>query len=464
MDNRMEPERVLNAITDMLGVGVIHIAESGPVAANEAMGRFATLGGGIDRFVTAKIQGVTELSIPDAEGGRRVFAISHAQGFGPALLLVEDVTERRQAEETLASVALFPGQNPFPVLRVDGDCSLLHANNASLPLLAHWRVGETRRLPDRWCELVRRVLAHGERREVEETVGSRVYSLMLVPLPGLGYVNIYGADVTDRVMAERQLQVINDDLDRRISERTAALVAAKEAAELASRAKSEFLAAVSHELRTPLNAIIGFAEVMETGVFGSVENPRYQEYLGDILSSGRHLLKVIEDILDVSRIEEGRVSLCLEAVDVAELAIAARRLVMERARVAEVTLENRIEAGIGSVTGDRRRLLQILANLLSNAIKFTPAGGTVTLSARRVGDEAIEWTIADTGIGMAADEITLALQTFRQVDGRVARRYDGLGLGLPLAHAFTEMHGGTLFIASEKGRGTTVTVRLPVAG
>ena len=236
---------------------------------------------------------------------------------------------------------------------------------------------------------------------------------------------------------------------------------AKEMAETASRAKTEFLANMSHELRTPLNAIIGFAEIMQMELLGPMGSEQYRGYAADIHDSARHLLGLINDILDVSKIEAGKADLNEQDVDVVRLIDSVVRLIGERAQRAEVALSSRIEGEIPPFYGDDRKLKQILLNLLSNAVKFTPGGGRVELSARidETGDLLL--AVADTGIGIAPGDLERVMQPFAQVDSRLNRRYEGTGLGLPLTRGLVELHGGTMTIESELDRGTTVTVRLP---
>jgi PAS domain S-box-containing protein len=239
------------------------------------------------------------------------------------------------------------------------------------------------------------------------------------------------------------------------------LVAAKEQAEAASHAKSEFLANMSHELRTPLNAIIGFSELMEGGFFGPLPQ-RYAEYAHDISSSARHLLEVINDILDLAKVEAGQLGLRCDSVATDALVRGCARLVAERADGSGIALEVGGDADVAPIWGDHTRLRQIVLNLLSNAVKFTPKGGRVTIDARNEGAEVV-LRVGDSGIGMSAGEIAIALQPFSQIESAMTRRQDGTGLGLPLTKALTERHGGRLTIASTPGVGTTVEVRLPAA-
>ncbi|MBL8836212.1 MAG: hypothetical protein JNL66_08210 [Alphaproteobacteria bacterium] len=231
---------------------------------------------------------------------------------------------------------------------------------------------------------------------------------------------------------------------------------------LASRTKSEFLANMSHELRTPLNAIIGFSQVMAQQMLGPMGNAKYLEYAGDVEKSGRHLLAIINDILDISKIEAGRFELQKAPLDPTAVLQLCERLVHERAREAGLMLI--LDSGgsnLPLIEADETKLKQILLNLLSNAIKFTPPGNEVRLGARVEG-RSITFTVADQGIGMTPPELAMALEPFRQVDNSLSRRHDGTGLGLPLAKRLTELHGGTFDIASAKDVGTTVHVRLPL--
>ena len=229
--------------------------------------------------------------------------------------------------------------------------------------------------------------------------------------------------------------------------------------ELANKHKSEFLANMSHELRTPLNAIIGFSEVLSEKMFGEV-NDKQLEYLLDIHSSGHHLLSLINDILDLSKIEAGRMELDLASVNLPMLLDNCTTLVRERASRQGLTLRLEIDDGLGDWVVDIRKLKQVVINLLSNAVKFTPAGGRVTLRARRL-ESSVEIAVDDTGVGIAADQQALVFEEFRQAGGDYLRKSEGTGLGLSLARRFVELHGGTMRVESEPGRGSTFAFTLP---
>jgi len=229
--------------------------------------------------------------------------------------------------------------------------------------------------------------------------------------------------------------------------------------ELANRHKSEFLANVSHELRTPLNAIIGFSEVLRERMFGEI-NEKQAEYLEDIHSSGKHLLALINDILNLSKIEAGRMDLELSSFDLREALQSAVSLVRERATRQGIALTLHVDADVGEWVGDERKLKQIMLNLLSNAVKFTPDGGTVGVDVRE-SEGAAQIRISDTGVGIAQDHLHLIFEEFRQVGTDHVRKSEGTGLGLALTRRFVELHGGTITVESELGKGSTFTVLLP---
>ncbi|MEK1850475.1 MAG: ATP-binding protein [Phyllobacterium sp.] len=233
----------------------------------------------------------------------------------------------------------------------------------------------------------------------------------------------------------------------------------KERAEAANRAKSEFLANMSHELRTPLNAIIGFSEIMQSGTFGELGSDRYVEYVHDIHTSGNYLLNVINDILDMSKIEAGHFSLDREEVDLCPLIRETVRVVSLQAQEKDVKVETRIAESV-TVNADRRAIKQILLNLLSNAVKFTGTGGRISVRARKVSG-ALVFTIEDTGCGIPKSALKKIGQPFEQVENQFTKSHAGSGLGLAISRSLTELHGGALKIRSTEGVGTIVSVRIP---
>jgi len=247
----------------------------------------------------------------------------------------------------------------------------------------------------------------------------------------------------------------------RLRQAEAAADAARQQAEAANQAKSAFLARVSHELSTPLNAVLGFSELLGSEWLGPLGNPRYREFANDIHTSGKHLLSLIDDILDLSRIEAGRIELREEDIAVAELVDAVGRVLRQRAEAGGLDFSTAVPDGLPPVRGDPRALKQVLLNLLSNAIQFTPSGGRVGCSARRSPDGGLCLEVVDSGIGIATSDIAKALEPFGQIDSALARRHRGAGLGLPISRALVELHGGRLDLASEIGKGTTASIRLP---
>ena len=258
------------------------------------------------------------------------------------------------------------------------------------------------------------------------------------------------SSIEQRERIENALKVLNEDL-----------VISRDESVFANRTKSEFLANMSHELRTPLNAILGFSELMGSGTLGPLGNPKYEEYAKDINDSGRHLLALIDDILDLSKVEAGRLELDEEDIDVARAIRSCMVLVKERARNGGVKLITDIPHGLPALRADQRKLKQILVNLLSNAVKFTPADGEVTLKVWSRPDSGYVFQVIDTGIGIALADIPTALSPFGQIDSQLDRKFEGTGLGLPLTKSLVEVHGGSLDLQSEVGAGTTVTVRFP---
>jgi signal transduction histidine kinase len=262
------------------------------------------------------------------------------------------------------------------------------------------------------------------------------------PMPDGGSVTTF-TDITERKRAEE------------------ALHAAKEEAEVANRAKTEFLANVTHELRTPLNAVIGLSELMNEAMFGPLGHPKYTEYAKDITESGRHLLELIEDILDLSRIEVGKLKIYEEQIDVVKVVSACMMILRSRAEAGGVEIQTLLPEALPPLMADARKLKQILLNILSNAIKFTPAGGTVTLQAYVEKDGGFVFMVRDTGIGIACEHLSTVMAPFGQVDSSLSRKYQGTGLGLPLTKALVELHGGRMELVSVVDVGTEVTIRFP---
>jgi len=305
---------------------------------------------------------------------------------------------------------------------------------------------------------------------IRETISGMIMAILLAfaVLYGALFLIVRRADLIlkDQYQAlltsREKIQAHNEELQREISERIRIekeLISASEAAQAANRAKSEFLANMSHELRTPLNAVIGFSEAMLQEVFGPIRNQRYVNYVRDIGSAGRHLLAIINDILDLSKVEAGQDKLDAEDMDICEHVGSCLALLQGWAEKAEVNLKADLPDDPMVIRADARKFRQILLNLVSNAIKFTPAGGEVAIKTWRDQDRCCVVQVSDTGIGMSPGDIPKAMSIFGQVDSGLARQYEGTGLGLPLAKRFADLHGATLEVESGVGVGTTVTVR-----
>ncbi|HEX2591634.1 MAG TPA: MHYT domain-containing protein [Rhizomicrobium sp.] len=253
-----------------------------------------------------------------------------------------------------------------------------------------------------------------------------------------------------------RLEATKEELERTSEELRTALVRA----DAGNRTKARFLANMSHELRTPLNAVLGFSDFVLSEPFGPLGSERYKDYIKDIHQGGSHLLSLVNDVLDLSRLDANQVELRDETVEIAALFHDALNLVSPQAAQGGIAIAVELPTGLPAIQVDRRRLCQAIVNLLMNAVKFTPPGGRVTLSANHCGGE-LGIAIADTGIGIAEKDIPKAFERFGQVDSRLARKYQGSGLGLPLARQLAELHGGRFELQSKEGVGTTVTITLP---
>ena len=290
-------------------------------------------------------------------------------------------------------------------------------------------------------DILRRLADTGEMREIE--IGGSWYLVAACGLSDGGMVLTF-SDIS--VLKEREVE----------------LAEAKMSAESASRLKSQFLATMSHELRTPLNAILGFSEVIRDGVFGRTDTSvgKYAEYAGSIHTSGRHLLALISEILDLSKIEAGSYILEMRTIDLREIVQGALTIVSPAAEKAGVELRSALPDAEVWFIADERAVRQIAINLLANAVKFTPRGGRVTVEVSAA-DSAVEFTVSDTGIGIAQEHLPAVFEPFRQVDSSIRRRHEGTGLGLAITKRLVELHGGVLTLDSELAVGTTVRVKLP---
>ncbi|HEX2117379.1 MAG TPA: PAS domain-containing sensor histidine kinase, partial [Alphaproteobacteria bacterium] len=267
----------------------------------------------------------------------------------------------------------------------------------------------------------------------------------------LGYLLI-SKDITEQKRLEQELKHKNQELEEQYRR-----------GQEANRLKSEFLANMSHELRTPLNAIIGFSELIKGEMLGPVGSPRYKEYAGDIHSSGTHLLQLINDVLDISKIEAGKAELHEETVDLTDAIEHCAALIQPQAAAASLKVSIDVAPDLPYLRGDSRAVKQVLLNLLSNSVKFTPTGGDVRLSARLGGNGDLDVAVSDTGVGMTAADSAKVFEPFYQVQSHRSRSHEGTGLGLSLVKGLVEMHGGAVAIRSALGLGTTITATFPAA-
>ncbi|WP_293384274.1 ATP-binding protein [Phenylobacterium sp.] len=444
---------------------------------------------------TAAVYGGFDVSfrVPSLSGGRPVWIDARGQGFGKSpeggyariIGVALDVTEERlaqaraQAAETRLRDAIESVSEAFVLWDRQGRLLMCNKNYRSFFRLEPQvlKPGVAREEVDAQARLAVRqeFPALGGRKGVREAelVDGRWVQISERPTAEGGLV-VTAADITALKAQEEARRVNEEELRRavgnlersqeQLSELARKYENEKVRAEGANQAKSEFLANMSHELRTPLNAINGFSEIMVAEMYGPVGDPRYKDYARDILNSGQHLLALINDILDMSKIEAGKMNLRFEPVALEDVAEDALRLVRNRAEAAGLAL--RLDfSDLPEVEADYRAIKQVLLNLLSNAIKFTPRGGMVTVRAERREDplgERVRISVQDTGIGIPPEDLARLARPFEQIESQHAKTQQGTGLGLALTKSLVEMHGGLLDLRSAPGQGTSATFSLPV--
>ncbi|MDP6403916.1 MAG: PAS domain S-box protein [Alphaproteobacteria bacterium] len=400
---------------------------------------------------------VTSSEIRD-ERGKRSSVVS----------IVRDISERRAAEQALReSEARFSGIvtiAPDAIIAIDNQQHISLFNQSAVDTFGY---AEEEILGQHVETLIPTRFRHDHDAQVREFANSDVASRSMSSrneIVGLRKDNSEfpaEASLSKLRLGDETIMTVmlHDITERKRAE--AAVVLAKEQAEIADRAKSEFLANMSHELRTPLNAILGFAQLIRDQAFGSRAMDRYVGYAGDINDSGEHLLAIVNDILDLSKIEAGKTELDEHEIDAEKIVDACETLVKGRARDFGISLRTDIGNCGVKFLADERMIKQVLLNLLSNAIKFTSAGGHVVISAHRADNGRLEFQVTDDGIGIASEDLPKVLTTFGQVQGAMTRDHEGTGLGLPLVASLAKLHGGGLDLESEIGVGTTATVWFP---
>jgi signal transduction histidine kinase/HAMP domain-containing protein len=396
------------------------IAEASRAAHRIALGELEVLIGGLDR---------------EDELGTLLAAMAVMRD-NIRVMMAREVAAKRAAQSDLA-VAI--DSAPAAMILVDGMGHVSVSNSQALDFF-----------PD-----------HAEMLATGEWFSSRLASAFNEPSGELRLDDGRWLKLVRRMTGDGGFVAVASDITV-LKQRETALIAARDVAEASSRAKTDFLANMSHELRTPLNAVIGFSEMISSEMLGPVGQPKYKEFAADILFSGRHLLQIINHVLDIAKLQWGKMEIDRVPTDLRDVVAEAVRIARAQAQAGGIALDMAIAGPVPCIAGDKIRLRQVVLNLLSNAIKFTSAGGRVDVALRRRGD-AVEIAVRDTGIGMKASDIPKVLEPFQQANSTIARKYGGTGLGLPLCKLFIELHDGTFAITSAPGQGTTVTMTLPLA-
>ena len=385
-----------------------------------------------------------------------------------------DITERKRAEEKMRLMALFAELNPAPVIRFDEEGKMLMANRVAYELFGSQLVTGMS-LPPLLCDTegldINACIRDGTVLSHSVEIGNRFFHFVFRGIPDLGIGQIYGSDITEHKQAERELQEKNEQLDTQNEElqsQSEELMAQQQELteksselEAASQAKSEFLAHMSHELRTPLNVIIGFSELMIDEVPGIV-NEEQRQCLNDVLDSGQHLLDLINDILDLAKIESGKIELKLTNFAISKLIKSLSSEIKPLLTPKKQSIEVGVAEGLPPVYADRAKIKQIILNLLSNATKFTPDDGKLKIEAVRENN----WcrvSVIDNGIGIKKEDQAGIFDSFRQLENPLTNGKGGTGLGLAIARQIVGMHGGQIWVESEYGKGSRFTFTLPLA-
>ncbi|HDY75400.1 MAG TPA: GAF domain-containing protein, partial [Candidatus Marinimicrobia bacterium] len=379
----------------------------------------------------------------------------------------------KQAEEENRILARFPADNPNPIMRVRSDTTILYANEPSITLLDNWQTRVGQLLPDNWRQTIQDVLNAGSSKNLEIEIKNQIFSFVVTPMSDSDIVYLYALDVTGRKRAEENLREINQEVVRtnarlvttmrELEETRDELKSALDTAEESDKLKGEFLANTSHELRTPLNSIIGFLQLIKDGMCDSPEEER--EFLTNALMSSNHLLKLINDVLDIAKIEAGKFEVYLQPISLSNLFDEVYLLTSVQATKNKINLEFLFEEKEEIfIYADLDKAKQILLNLIGNSLKFTPKGG-IHVSGKAIHKEGVAMIqINDTGIGIPLDKQKRIFEKFNQADGSSSRKYGGTGLGLSITKNLVKLMGGTIELPSPGvNMGTVVSFTLPLS-
>ncbi len=369
----------------------------------------------------------------------------------------KDITEQKKAMEEIEKLAKFPAENPYPVLRISKDGTVLYHNYASESLLKHWHYQEGKPLQDRWHQLVLDTLDHNAIKTVETEVDHKVISLTFAPIVEKDFVNVYGLDVTQRKQAEKALKNAHNQLEDKVVKRTEELQKANLKLQELDQLKTIFIASMSHELRTPLTLIIGFTDIILQEISGEINKEQRRQFTL-VKKNASHLLSLISDVLDINKIEAGKAEMIIEEFDLSALS----REIKDNFRIATDKKELELSFEIPPtllIESDRRRTKQILVNLLSNALKFTDRGEIKIKIA--IKDKMVEISVLDSGSGIKKEDMNKLFNAFSQIPNQ-GKIEEGTGLGLYLSKKNAYLLGGDILVESEPGKGSVFTLTLPL--